>query len=152
MNAPGRFLVLDLGTKRVGVAVCDELHLTTRPLAQLARGSWKNLLLSVKGLVEEFAPLGLVIGLPLNLDGTEGTAAWDARRVARNFALSLKIPVYLQDERLTSRAAEEFLGIHARPNAAQRAQIDSQAAAIILSDFLAQPHPEQRRITNQDAP
>ena len=134
----GRLLALDLGTKRVGAAVCDELRLTTRPLPPLARTNWKKLLVEVAALVEEFAAVGLVLGLPLNLDGTAGAAAEEARRLARNFELSLKIPVYLQDERLTSRDAEETLGINARSNAARRSQIDSLAAAIILRDFLAQ--------------
>ncbi len=124
----GRLLALDLGTKRVGVAVCDELRLTTRPLPALARTNWKKLLLRVRALVDEFAAVGLVIGLPLSLDGAENTAAEEARRVARNFGLSLQIPTYLQDERLTSREAAELLG--------RQDRLDSVAASLILRDFL----------------
>jgi putative Holliday junction resolvase len=137
-----RLLALDLGTKRVGVAVCDELRVTTRPLPALTRRSWKKLLVEVRGLVEEFAAGGLVLGLPLNLDGTEGEAAQDTRRLARNFELSLQIPVFLQDERLTSREAEELLGIHGPATDAQRAQIDSLAASLILRDYLAANAPQ----------
>lgn len=137
MKEGGRLLALDWGAKRVGVAVCDELRITVRPLTALAGGNWKQLLASVKALVTEFEAAGLVMGLPLNLDGTEGAAAEEVRRKARNFELSLQIPIYLQDERLTSRAAEAHLGIRSRPTAAQRAQVDSLAAVFILQDFLA---------------
>jgi putative Holliday junction resolvase len=78
----------------------------------------------------------VVIGLPLRLDGTIGDAAAEARKTAEKFALSLQIPVYLQDERLTSTEAEENLR-----NAGVKAEelslrIDSEAAALILRDFL----------------
>jgi putative transcription antitermination factor YqgF len=129
LNNAGRLLALDLGTKRVGVAVCDELRLTTRPRPALARASWKKLLAEVRLLAAELEAVGLVIGLPLSMDGTEGTAATEARRLARNFSLSLQIPVYLQDERLTSREAAELLG--------RSHDLDSAAAALILQDFLA---------------
>lgn len=134
----GRLLALDLGEKRVGVAVSDELRITVRPLAALRRTNWKELLRAVVELLRGFDALGLVIGLPLNLDGTEGLAARDARRLARNFEISLEIPVYLQDERLTSRAAEETLRAEGRTESEVREQVDSQSAAIILRDFIAQ--------------
>jgi putative Holliday junction resolvase len=132
-----RLLALDLGARRVGLAVCDERRVTTRPLPALARTNWKKLLLAVRGLVAEFAAAGLVVGLPLNLDGTEGDAAHEARRLARNFELSLQIPVFLQDERLTSQEAAELLDIHGPATEEQRRQIDSLAASLILRDFLA---------------
>src|SRR6266545_2148054 len=67
-KAPGRLLAIDLGAKRVGVAVCDELRMTVRPLPAIQRGSWKHLLRHVTGQIESFQVQGLVIGLPLNLD------------------------------------------------------------------------------------
>src|SRR5215470_3959440 len=71
----GRLLALDLGTKRVGVAVSDELRLTVRPLTILDRRSWKNLLREVTKQIESLDVAGLVVGLPLNMDGSEGPAA-----------------------------------------------------------------------------
>ena len=133
----GRLLALDLGEKRVGVAVSDELRLTVRPLPALNRTSWKKLLREVAQLVREFDASGLVIGLPLSPDGSVGTAATEAKRLAGNFALSLKLPVYLQDERLTSREAEEALRAAGHSTETLRHLIDSEAAAIILRDFLA---------------
>jgi putative Holliday junction resolvase len=132
----GRLLALDLGTKRVGVAVCDELQMTTQPLPPLKRTNWKELLRQISDLRHSFDAQGVVIGLPLNLDGTEGDAARESRRIARNLALSLAVPVHLQDERLTSRAAEESLrdaGVNDRELAAR---LDSEAAALILRDFI----------------
>jgi len=132
----GRLLALDLGEKRVGVAVSDELWITVRPLSPLCRTNWKELLSSVADLIRRFDAQGIVIGLPLNLNGDEGRAAEDARQSACNFELSLKIPVYLQDERLTSREAEESLRAAGCSDNEVREQVDSQAAVIILRDFI----------------
>ena len=134
----GRLLALDLGTKRVGVAVCDELHLTIQTLPPLKRTNWKELLKQISALRQSFDAQGVVIGLPLRLDGTEGEGAEAARRIARNLKLSLAVPVYLQDERLTSRAAEEFLRDAGLKGQELVAKVDGEAAAIILRDFISQ--------------
>lgn len=138
-EAPGRLLAIDLGAKRVGVAVCDELRITVRPVETIQRRSWKELLVRISRQVAEFNAQGLVIGLPLNLDGSEGAAAAEAREVASKFQRSLAVPVYLQDERLTSKEAESRLG----PLRATR-DVDSTAATIILQDFLSEPGTPQR--------
>ena len=131
---PGRFLALDLGSKRVGVALCDELRLTVRPLPAIPRRSWKDLLSQVKEQVRLFEAKGLVIGLPVNLDGTEGAAAVQARETADKFRLSLDIPVFLEDERLTTEEARSRLQFEGRRDIER--EVDSAAAAIILQDFL----------------
>lgn len=132
----GRILAIDPGTKRCGVAVCDELRVTTRPLAVVERTSWKKLLTIVKDLVSEFDAAALVIGLPLNTDGTESPMSAEARRMARNFALSLDIPVFLQDERVTSYEAKSRLWEQGKTIKESRRLVDSEAATIILADFL----------------
>lgn len=137
-TSKGRLLALDLGTKRVGVAVSDELQLTVQPLAPLRRTNWKTLLRQISDLRHSFDAQGVVIGLPLNLDGTEGEAAQAARRIARNLSLSLDVPVHLQDERLTSHAAEESLRAAGFSGEELTARVDSEAAVIILRDFIAQ--------------
>jgi putative pre-16S rRNA nuclease len=133
----GRLLALDLGEKRVGVAISDELWITVRPLPFLRRTNWKQLLGAVADLLRSFDAQALVIGLPLNLDGTESQAALEARRLARNFELSLKVPVHLQDERLTTREAEEALRVAGRSRDELRKYVDSESAAIILQDFIS---------------
>jgi putative Holliday junction resolvase len=131
-------LAIDLGAKRVGIAVTDELHLTITALAYVERRSWKDLLRQVSGIIESYDARGLIIGLPLNLDGTKGPAAEDALRIAGNFGKSLKVPVFLQDERLTSRAAESDLKSRGFAAVEIEKLVDSQAAAIILRDFVAE--------------
>lgn len=134
----GRLLSLDLGTKRVGVAVSDELQLSVKPLAPLRRTNWKTLLRQISDLRHSFDAQGVVIGLPLNLDGTEGDAALEARRIARNLSLSLDVPVHLQDERLTSHAASESLREAGVSGTELTVRLDSEAAALILRDFISQ--------------
>lgn len=137
MCAPGRrLLCLDLGHKRVGVAVSDELWVSVRPLQALARRSWKTLLRDVSEIARSFDAQALVLGLPLRLDGTEGEEAQEARRLGRNFELSLKLPVFMQDERLTSREAEAGLRDEGFSHENLRDRVDSRAAAIILEDFI----------------
>lgn len=136
--APGRrLLALDPGSKRVGVAVSDERWITIRPLQAIPRTNWKELLRAVSEIVRSFDAQALVLGLPLRLDGSEGEAAKEARRLARNFRLSLDIPVFMQDERLTSREAEARLMSEGHSPANLPQEVDSRAAAIILEDFIS---------------
>jgi putative holliday junction resolvase len=132
----GRALALDLGAKRVGVAVSDELRLSVRALAPLRGTNWKQLLRALTGLCEEFDVREVVLGLPLRLDGSEGDAAKEVRNVARKLELSLRLPVVFQDERLTSRAAEAALRRAGLDEREVFAKADSEAAAIILRDYL----------------
>jgi putative Holliday junction resolvase len=133
----GRVLAIDIGSKRVGLAISDEMRLSVRTLPPLPRTPWKRLLSSLAGLCEKFDVRSIVLGLPLRLDGSEGDAALEARRVARNLELSLKLPLYLQDERLTSKDAETALRAEGLDVAEIANKVDSEAASIILSDFLA---------------
>jgi putative Holliday junction resolvase len=136
-SEPGRLLALDLGHKRVGVAVTDELRISVRPLPPLRRTNWKQLVHTVAALVRDFDARLLVIGLPLSLDGAESTAAAEIKRQAHNFELSLGLPVVLQDERLTSVEAESELRAAGYDPSEVRDRVDSEAAALILRDYLA---------------
>lgn len=138
----GRLIALDLGAKRVGVAVSDELQLTMQPLPPLKRTNWKTLLGQISDLRLTFDALAVVIGLPLKMDGTEGDAAREARRIAHNLSLSLNIPVHLHDERLTTHAAAESLRKAGVSGKELSARIDSEAAALILRDFIIQKERE----------
>jgi putative holliday junction resolvase len=131
-----RILAIDPGMKRIGVAVSDESQTIARPLNRIERTAWKKVLLTVKDLVSEFDAAALVIGLPFNFDGTESEMSAEARELQRKFALSLDIPVFLQDERATSYEAKGRLWEKGADLAVTRKQVDSEAAAIILSDFL----------------
>ncbi|MEO8435392.1 MAG: Holliday junction resolvase RuvX [Pyrinomonadaceae bacterium] len=133
----GRCAALDIGEKRVGVAISDELNITVRPLAPFQRTSWKRLLQDVSELVRHYDARTLVIGLPLRLEGTEGSAAANIRQLAEKFRLSLNVPVYLQDERLTTVQARENLRAMKYSQSEVELRLDSEAAAIILKDFIA---------------
>jgi putative pre-16S rRNA nuclease len=132
----GPILALDLGEKLVGAALSDERLITTKRLPPLKRSNWKKLLQDVRYLVERFDAQTIVVGLPLRLDGTEGDAAYNVRRVATNLAKSINTPVYLQDERLTSFEAMENLKAEGMKPDEIPALIDGEAAATILRDFL----------------
>jgi len=132
----GPILALDLGEKLVGAAISDDLLITIRRLAPLKRTNWKQLLRDVETLISDFDAQTLVIGLPLRLDGTAGNAALEVERMARNFAKSLKLKVYLQDERLTSFDARQTLLAEGHDDSEIPDLIDGEAAALILRDFL----------------
>ncbi len=137
LSPKGRIIALDLGMKKIGVAISDELQITVRPLFIIQRKSWKELLKRIISLIEEFDAIALVLGLPYNFDGTECEMSEEARRLQRNFSLSLKIPVFLQDERLSSKSAQQNLHDRGFSMPEIYKIIDSEAATVILSDFLA---------------
>ena len=135
-NLTGPILALDPGEKLVGAAVSDEKLITIKRLPPLKRSNWKKLLQDVLSLVERFDVKTIVIGLPLSLDGTEGEAAQKVQRLAQNLARSVSLPVFLQDERLTSFEAMENLKAEGKRREDIPALIDGEAAALILRDFL----------------
>ena len=132
----GRIVALDIGTKRIGVAVCDEMQFTTRAVCVLKRASWKKLLKQIITILEDFDAKALVLGLPYTFGGAESEMSQEARRLARNFSLSLQIPVFLQDERVSSIDAKNMLYEQGHSFEEILKKIDAEAAAIILSDFL----------------
>lgn len=129
-------LALDLGKKRVGVAISDALSISITPLAALRRTNWKQMLRSVDELVRRFDAQTVVIGFPLRLNGSAGDAAMEARAIAIKFARSLSVPVYLQDERLSSVEAEQNLRADGHKPGRISDLVDSESAAVILRDFL----------------
>ena len=138
----GPVLALDLGQKLVGAAISDERLVTTKRLPPLKRSDWKKLLQEIRLLVEGFDARTIVVGLPLRLDGSEGEAAKEARRIAFNLARSVTQPVYLQDERLSSFEATGNLRSEGEKSDDIPALVDGEAASVILRDFL---DPKQQR-------
>jgi putative Holliday junction resolvase len=132
----GRIIALDPGTKRIGVAVCDELRITTRPLPMIARTSWKTSLKKIEDLLAELDAVAVVVGLPYNFDGSDTHMTSEAANIARKLRLSLPVPVFQQDERATSYEAKGRLWAQGADDRQVRDSVDSEAAAIILADFL----------------
>ena len=135
-NLTGPILALDPGEKLVGAAVSDENLVTIKRLPALKRSNWKKLLQDVLSLIERFDVKTIVIGLPLSLDGTTGEAAQNVQRLAQNLVRSVSIPVFLQDERLTSFEAMENLKAEGKRREDIPSLIDGEAAALIVRDFL----------------
>jgi putative Holliday junction resolvase len=149
ISPSGRMVAIDPGTKRVGVAVCDPDRLVCRPLPLIKRSSWKKLLSEIRAVLNEFDAKALVIGLPLESNGHESQMSLEARKMAVNFQLSLDIPVFLQDERVTSYEAKGRLWSSGTDPRLARNEVDSEAAALILGDFLDRINPDGREITSE---
>ena len=143
----GRILGIDLGEKRIGLALADDGGLSARPLATIPRGpDMAADARAVARTVGEQGVAALVVGLPLEAGGREGTMAIAARAWGTALAAVLGLPVSFRDERLSSHVAEARLGPMPRgrsggpPSRTQRARyrerVDREAAAIILQDEL----------------
>ncbi len=137
---PGKLLGLDVGRARIGVATCDPLGITVRPLTVLHRRSRDEDFGSLARLVEQEGAQAIVCGLPLNMDGSEGPQAREVRRWARRLARALaerlgrSVPIVLWDERLSTFAAQEIL--EQEGGTARGTPEDAAAAAVILRSYL----------------
>src|ERR1700675_899678 len=132
-----RIAALDVGDARIGVAVSDELGLTARGIGVVKRVGGRRDLEALANILAPFAPVRLVVGLPLNMDGSEGPRATKTRVFGDKAAVHLALPVEVIDERLTTVEAEERLRAAGLRGQRLKAVVDQEAAAIILEDFLA---------------
>ena len=139
----GRVLGIDAGERRVGVALSDELRLLASPLAVLDRGHGLAPVLDALAQVASTESVAhIVVGLPLNADGSHGRQARRAQDFARVAQRVLGVPVEMWDERLSTREAEHIARTQGRNMRRLRArgQIDAIAAAVILQDYLDHAH------------
>ncbi len=131
-----RTAALDVGDARIGVAVSDELGMTARGIGVVRRVGGVRDLEAIARMLAPFTPARIVVGLPLNMNGSEGPQAAKVRAFAAKVENHLALPVALWDERLTSVEAEEALrAANVRPGR-RRQLIDQEAAAIILESYL----------------
>ena len=131
-----RYLGVDLGTRRIGVALSDELGLTAQALPTLEPRTEDNALIAIRELIDRYGVLEVVIGLPKNMNGTLGPAAEKALAFARRLEEGGPAKVTMWDERLTSRAAERLLIEADVRRAKRRRTVDQLAAVLILQGFL----------------
>ena len=134
-----RVLALDVGERRVGIAIGDPTGTVARPLQALVRGSREEDFAAITALVAEHDVGLVVVGQPLSLDGTEGPQARRVARYAEALAAMLPVPVVAWDERFTTVAAEDILRQNRRQKKRQartRGEVDSIAAAVILQGYL----------------
>lgn len=128
----GVLIGIDPGSKTLGIAASDRLRMIASPVTTIRRTKLAADLQALFALCDERRATGLVIGLPLNMDGSEGPRAQSARALARNILKARDLPVAFQDERLSSAEAERAM-LEADLSRARRAElIDASAAAVIL--------------------
>jgi putative holliday junction resolvase len=148
---PGKILALDVGEARIGVATCDPLGLTVRPVTVIQRKSRREDFDRLAALIRQEGVETILCGLPLNMDGSEGPQAATTRKWAGKLVQALKHilgsapPLLFWDERLSSFAADEILEESARGKKKRIGQ-DAVAAAVILQDYLD----AQRRNASED--
>lgn len=132
-------MALDFGAKAIGVALSDELQLTARPLTTLRRDKLKfaEVLERLAALVTDHEIGTLVIGLPLNMDGTRGPATSRVESFIAELKRHVTIPIQMIDERLTSHEADQRLRAQGAKQRERRAKSDEYAATLILQDYLA---------------
>lgn len=134
-----RILGLDLGERRVGVALSDLLGMTAQPLPTLEVTGAKDLLEQVSGLIKEHEVERLVVGMPFNEDGTMGPRAERVERLAVQLEQAMQLPVLRIDERYTSREAKRFLADAPARIRKKKGAVDRIAASLILQTYLDSP-------------
>lgn len=128
-----RYLGVDYGTKRIGLAISDGLGLTARPLEVVARPDLET---ALRRIIDQYPVAEVVVGLPTALGGHEGESATAARALGEEIGELLAVPVRYVDERFTSRIAESVLLESGMKRRDRKATVDKVAAAIILQTFL----------------
>ena len=134
-----RLIGLDLGSKRIGVSICDDKQLIATPLKTINRNSLEDLIDELKLIINENNIKGIIVGNPLNMDGSSGRSAQSVKDTTENIEKNLNIPICLWDERLSTVGAFN-LSSQLDINVTKREKkIDENAAAFILQgalDFL----------------
>lgn len=132
-----RIAALDVGDARIGVAVSDELGITAQGIGVVERVGGKRDLEALAQMLGPYTPERVVVGLPLNMNGTEGPQAARVRAFADKVAAHLGVPIEYQDERLTTVAAERILLEGDLSRRRRRELVDRVAASLILEGYLA---------------
>ncbi len=135
-GARGALIGLDLGTKTIGVATCDPDRKLATGVETIARNNFSADAKRILTLAAERRARGLVVGLPINMDGSEGPRAQSARAFARNLAKLTDLPIAFWDERLSTAAVERELIAADVSRKKRAAVIDQHAAAFILQGAL----------------
>ena len=127
-----RLIGLDLGSKRIGVSICDEKQLIATPFKTINRSTAKELVDELKNIIEENNIKGIIIGNPVNMDGSSGSSAQSVKDTSNNIEKSINLPICLWDERLSTVGAFN-LSSQLDVNVTKREKkIDENAAAFIL--------------------
>ena len=137
----GRWIAIDYGAKRIGLASGSTANGIATPLKVLPARPLDKAIANITRLVDEYAAVGIVVGWPLNMDDTEGPQGREAREMALKLSEHTHMDVRLWDERLSSFVADEVLG-GKLTRAKKRAVQDAIAATVILQDFFSRAGPD----------
>lgn len=129
-----RSMALDLGDQYIGIALSDTLGMIARPYKVMKRTSRVNDFKTYQNLIEAFNVQAIIVGLPINMDGTEGKQARWVRDYMADFQLTCDTPVVFWDERLSTETAVEILNASGKQTT--HARVDAVAAAVILQSYL----------------
>jgi len=140
-----RILALDYGTKRIGVALSDELGWTAQPLETLNRHTLDRDIAHIASLVGTHEVRQVLLGFPMQLDGREGPAIQAMREFQTRLEQGVNVPVILWDERLTTKAAEDFLIAADVSRKKRKGVVDRIAASILLQSYLASLEPALKK-------
>jgi len=146
----GRILALDYGTKRIGVALSDELGWTAQPLETFERRTLERDVAHIAHLITSNDVERVVLGFPLQLDGREGPAVRAMREFAEKLEAGLSVPLVLWDERMTTKAAEDLLIAADVSRKKRKGAIDRIAAALLLQSYLAAQAPAAHHDSGAD--
>lgn len=136
MDSP-RIMGLDVGDRRIGVAVSDPLGLTAQPVLTLTRTNRRQDLKSLQRLIRKYQCVAIVVGNPLYMSGDQSPQAAKAQAFADLLRVETGLPVHLWDERLTTTEAHRHLHAAGRPGAEHKSVVDQVAAVLILESYLA---------------
>lgn len=142
---PSRILALDHGTKRIGVALSDELGWTAQPLETIERRTLDRDIAHIRELVRTHDVGQVLLGLPLRLNGEEGPAVQAVHEFVARLGEALPVPIVTWDERMTTKAAEELLIAADVSRKKRKGVVDRVAAAILLQSYLEAQAPAPTR-------
>lgn len=135
ITTEGTYIGFDFGRKYVGVAVGQSITQSASPLTSL-HWSKQTVWSDLKNLIQEWSPVGLVVGLPLNMDGSEQPISIQARQFGRSLEKKFHLPVYFHDERLSTLQARDTIFEQEGYRGLNKDRVDQMAAALVLQSWL----------------
>ena len=139
-NKKSRLIGIDPGKKRIGIAISDENKIVATPYTTIIKENYRDLVLQIKKIVEEYKIDGIVIGNPINMDGTEGPSSQSAKDLAKNLSKDITENITLWDERLSSQGAFNLSNDLAINSSKKVKKLDENSAQFILQGVLDYYH------------
>ncbi len=136
LEKKSRLLGIDPGRKRIGVAICDENKSIATPYTTLIKDNFSEFLIKIKKIISDNDIKGLIVGNPINLDGSPSQSSQSAKDLAINLSKNISIPITLWDERLSSEGSFRLMGGLDVNSSKKRETLDKNAATFILQGFI----------------